>query len=72
MTTGLGSWTDDEIKRAITMGVSRNGRVLAKAMAFSLYAKMEPSDLNALVTYLRTLPPLGAANAPAPAPTAKP
>ncbi len=69
---GLGSWTDDEIKRAITMGVSRNGRVLAKAMAFSLYAKMEPSDLNALVAYLRTLPPLGAANAPAPAPTAKP
>ncbi len=66
-TAGLGSWTDDEIKRAITTGVSRNGRVLAKVMPFSLYAKMEPSDLNALVAYLRTLPPLGAASAPAPA-----
>lgn len=64
-TAGLGSWTDDEITRAITTGVSRNGRMLAKIMPFALYAKMEPSDLNAIVAYLRTLPPLSAANAPA-------
>lgn len=62
---GLGAWTDDEIKRAVTQGISRNGRQLLPFMPFGLYAKMEPSDLNAIVAYLRTLPPMGAAAAPA-------
>jgi len=56
---GLGSWTDDEIKRAITEGISRNGRELLPFMPYWLYKKMEPSDLDALVAYLRSLPPLG-------------
>jgi mono/diheme cytochrome c family protein len=56
---GLGSWTDAEIKRAITEGVSRNGRELLPFMPYWLYKKMEPSDLDAIVAYLRTLPPLG-------------
>jgi len=34
-------------------------------MPYGLYAKMEPSDLDAIVAYLRYLPPLGAAPAPA-------
>lgn len=54
---GLGNWTDDEIKRAITTGVSRDGRFLLPIMASPLYAKMEPDDLDAIVAYLRTLPP---------------
>jgi mono/diheme cytochrome c family protein len=58
---GLGAWTDDEIKRAITQGISRNGRMLLPFMPFSLYAKMEPSDLDAVVAYLRSLPPMGPA-----------
>ena len=60
-TLGLGNWTDDEIKRAITQGISRNGRMLLPFMPFSLYAKMEPSDLDAVVAYLRSLPPMGPA-----------
>jgi mono/diheme cytochrome c family protein len=62
---GLGAWTDDEIKRAITEGVSRDGRKLLPFMPFGLYKKMEPSDLDAIVAYLRSLPPLGPAAAPA-------
>ena len=62
---GLGSWTDAEIKRAITEGISRDGRELLPFMPYWLYKKMEPSDLDAIVAYLRTLPPLGAAAAPA-------
>jgi mono/diheme cytochrome c family protein len=58
---GLGAWTDDEIKRAITEGVSRDGRQLLPFMPYWLYKKMEPSDLDAIVAYLRSLPPLGAA-----------
>jgi len=58
---GLGAWSDDEIKRAITKGISRDGRTLLPFMPYGLYDKMEPSDLDAVVAYLRSLPPLGPA-----------
>lgn len=53
---GIGKWTDDEIKTAITKGVSRNGRVLAPIMAFPYYENMSDEDLDALIAYLRSLP----------------
>jgi hypothetical protein len=46
--------------------VSRNGRELLPFMPYWLYKKMQPSDLDAIVAYLRSLPPLGPA-APPPA-----
>jgi len=55
-TKGLGAWTDAEIKRAITTGVSRDGSKLKPPMGFEFYAKMTPEDLNDLVAYLRTVP----------------
>jgi mono/diheme cytochrome c family protein len=63
---GLGRWTDDEIKRAITQGISRDGRTLLPFMPYPLYAKMEPSDLDAVVAYVRTIPPQGPAEPPKP------
>ena len=57
-TAGLGAWTDDQIKRAIAQGISRDGRKLQPPMPFAYYAKLSPSDLDAIVAYLRTLPPL--------------
>ena len=57
-TAGLGDWSDDEIKRAISQGISRDGRKLQPPMPFSYYARLSPADLNAIVAYLRTLPPL--------------
>ena len=62
---GLGAWTDAEIKRAITEGTSRDGRKLLPFMPYWLYKRMEPSDLDAIVAYLRSLPPLGPAAAAA-------
>ncbi len=59
---GIGEWSDDEIKRAITKGVSRNGRKLAGVMAFPYYANLSEEDLDAIVTYLRSLPPLSPAD----------
>ena len=56
-TAGIGAWTDVEIKRAITNGISRNGRKLEPPMGFAYYNRMTDSDLNAIVAYLRTLPP---------------
>lgn len=55
---GLGSWTDEEIKRAITEGMSRNGRQLQPFMGFSFYQNISEEDLDAIVAYLRTLEPL--------------
>ncbi|HEY5566406.1 MAG TPA: cytochrome c [Gammaproteobacteria bacterium] len=54
---GLGAWTDDEIKRAITTGVSRDGRELLPFMAFGYYENISAQDLDALIAYLRTIPP---------------
>jgi mono/diheme cytochrome c family protein len=55
---GLGRWSNDEIKRAITQGISRDGRRLQPPMAFDWYARMTDADLEAIVAYLRTVPPL--------------
>lgn len=54
---GIGAWTDDEIKRAITDGVSRDGRQLLPFMGFDYYARITDEDLDAIVAYLKTLPP---------------
>jgi mono/diheme cytochrome c family protein len=53
---GLGGWTDAEIKRAITEGVSKDGTHLKPPMGFALYKNMTADDLDALVAYLRTVP----------------
>lgn len=55
---GIGSWSDDEIKRAITQGIHRDGRKLKPPMGFAYYAQLSPQDLNALVAWLRTVPPV--------------
>jgi len=54
---GIGAWTDDQIKRAITQGVRPDGTRLKPPMGYSWYARMTDADLNAIVAYLRTVPP---------------
>jgi mono/diheme cytochrome c family protein len=54
---GIGAWTDDEIKRAITKGIARDGRKLQAPMAFAWYAGMKDEDVSAIVAWLRTVPP---------------
>jgi mono/diheme cytochrome c family protein len=56
-TKGIGAWTDAEIKRAITQGVSKVGSKLKPPMGFEYYAKMTDADLDAVIAYLRTVPP---------------
>jgi mono/diheme cytochrome c family protein len=53
---GIGKWTDQQIVRAMTEGVSADGRRLLPPMPFANYAQMTPSDLADLVAYLRSLP----------------
>ena len=54
----MGAWSDAEIKRAITQGIGRDGRRMVEPMAFAWYAGIRDDDLDAIVAYLRTLPPL--------------
>ena len=53
---GIGAWSDAEIVRAITQGISRDGSRLKPPMGFAWYARMTPQDLNAIVAFLRTVP----------------
>jgi mono/diheme cytochrome c family protein len=55
-TKGIGAWSDAEIKKAITEGVSKDGSKLKPPMGFGYYAHMTGDDLDAVVAYLRTVP----------------
>ena len=56
--THLGNWTDGEIYRAITTGVSRDGHALFPVMPYLNYAQMDPADIKDIIAYLRTLQPI--------------
>jgi len=57
--TGLGNWSDDEIKRTLTKGILKDGtRLLPFPMDYGSYSTMTPDDLSAIVAYLRTVPPV--------------
>src|SRR5215468_7610065 len=53
--TGIGSWTADDVKRALTEGVRPNGIPLAPAMPFAFYKILTPGDLDAIVAYTRSI-----------------
>ena len=56
--SGIGGWSDDDIKKALTQGIGRDGRAFKIPMARQGYfSKMTPDDLNALVAWVRTIPP---------------
>jgi mono/diheme cytochrome c family protein len=55
--TGLGGWSNDEIKRVVTKGIMRDGsRLLPFPMDYASYSTLTPEDLDAIVVYLRTVP----------------
>lgn len=57
--TGVGAWTDAELKRALTEGISRDGRLLKMPMARQRYfSRMTEQDLDAVVAWVRTIPPI--------------
>lgn len=59
--TGIGNWSDDDIKKAIVAGVRPNGVHLAPIMAANFFKMLMPSDLDAIVAYLRSVKPIKAA-----------
>ena len=62
--TGIGAWSDEELARAITQGISPDGRHYYPAFPYRAYALAEPGDIADLVAYLRTLPADATPSAP--------
>jgi len=56
--TGIGKWTDAQIKAALRTGKRPNGVQLAEVMPTSFYGIITEKDLDAIVAYLRTLKPV--------------
>ena len=61
--TGIGSWSDAEIKRALIEGIRPEhhrlpGVPLAAIMPANFYKALLPEDLDAIVAYLRSVKPV--------------
>ena len=56
--TGIGTWTDDEILRAMTQGISKNGDTLFPLMPYPSFNRMAKEDLLSIIAYVRTLKPI--------------
>ena len=56
--TGIGAWTDGEKIRAIRDGISRDGHALFPMMPYEGFRRFSDEDVQALVAFLNSLPPL--------------
>src|SRR3974390_210937 len=56
--TGIGAWTDEEIKRAIIAGIGRDGRQLHPEMPYRYFNLLSAPELDAMVKYLHSIPPV--------------
>src|SRR5262245_41774164 len=54
--TGIGNWSDAEIKTALQAGTRPAGHHLAPIMPSGFYKILTPDDLDGIVAYLRSLP----------------
>lgn len=56
----LAKYADEELFRALTQGVAKDGHVMFPMMPYMAYGTMDPNDVWAMIDYLRTLKPIKA------------
>lgn len=56
--TGIGTWSDDDILRAMTQGISKKGDTLFPIMPYPNFNRMAKEDLFSIIAYIRTLKPI--------------
>jgi cytochrome c553 len=56
--TGIGNWTDAQIKDALRNGRRPDGTAIIRFPPHTFYEKLAEDDLSALVAYLRSLKPV--------------
>lgn len=55
---GISRYTDGELYRVITTGVTKEGSALFPVMPYAHYGKMDPEDIMSIIAYIRTLAPI--------------
>jgi mono/diheme cytochrome c family protein len=56
--TGIGTWSDADIKKLLRTGVRPNGVPIASIMPVGFYGIITDGDMDAIVAYLRTIKPV--------------
>ena len=56
--TGIATWTDDQLARAIREGIGHDGRTLFPIMPYENYRYMSDEDLASIIVYLRSVKPV--------------
>lgn len=55
---GIGNWTDGELFRTITTGVSKDGHALFPIMPYPNFGQLDKEDIYSIISYIRTLKPI--------------
>lgn len=55
---GISRYTDGELFRVITTGVTKEGKALFPVMPYHYYGRMDEEDIYSIIAYIRTLPAL--------------
>jgi hypothetical protein len=53
---GISRYTDGELYRVITTGVTKEGKALFPIMPYPYYGRMDPEDVYSVIAYIRSLP----------------
>jgi mono/diheme cytochrome c family protein len=56
--TGLGTWSEAEIVRAVRNGERKDGQLLAPVMPYEWFHEMSDDDAFSVARYLKSLPPV--------------
>jgi mono/diheme cytochrome c family protein len=56
--TGIGNWTDDQLITAIREGKRPDGTIIGPPMPIPFYRQISDRDVQAIVAYLRAVPPV--------------
>jgi mono/diheme cytochrome c family protein len=56
--TGLGNWSVDDVKRALTTGIDADGKPLSPIMPYAMYANLTDDDATSIALYVKSLAPI--------------
>jgi len=56
--SGISRYTDGELYRVITTGVTKEGKAMFPLMPYPYYGKMDKEDIYSIIAYVRSLTPI--------------